>query len=74
MTRLTLSAQFRPWLACASAKNGRPLLEGVFFDPVGYAVAADTHILAACPFAVEGAVSGFPGVIVPGEFLKTVYK
>ena len=70
---VTIDHGYKIWETAAPPKdNTRPILQGIYIDSIGYAVATDGFILAAVPITITP--TGFPSALVPASFLKQVWK
>ncbi|KKM71475.1 hypothetical protein LCGC14_1430230 [marine sediment metagenome] len=72
-TTISISKDYKVWESAAK-EDTRPILQGVYIDPTGYAVAADSFMLAAVPVTVEEGVLPEGGVNIPASFLKAAHK
>ena len=68
MFTVTFERRFQIWRA-AFEDDSRPVLRGVYVDPLGFLVAANGYILAAVPCAIDGEMPTWD-IIIPAFWLQ----
>ncbi len=67
--KVTVDSKYKLW-ECAAPNDARPILQGVFVDPLGLMVVADGFCMAVVPCKIEDAPSDFKGVTIPAVIMK----
>ena len=73
-TTITIDKQFRNLRKACLQDDSRPVLNAVYIDPAGKAVASDGFIMAVVPAEITDDPLPYPGLLIPVELWRLALR